>query len=147
MQHIRGLTGLFGREDGGGGTLLRVRRQPPGPAHALAGVLVGMGLLHFVAPELFDAIVPRSLPGPRRRWTYLSGVAELGVGVAVALPGTRRFGGLAAAALFVAVFPANVRMALDSRGGSLAYRAAVWARLPLQVPLVRWALRASRDRS
>ena len=57
----------------------------------------------------------------------------------------RRWGGLAAAALFVAVFPANVQMALAWRDRPLPYRAAAWARLPLQVPLIAWALRASRD--
>lgn len=104
-----------------------------------------MGTLHFVAPEPFDGIVPRWLPGPRRLWTYLSGIAEIGVGVAVTDRRTRRAGGLAAAALFVAVFPANLQMALDSGRRSRTYRTIVWGRLPLQLPLVAWALRASRD--
>ena len=120
-------------------------RRRIGPARSLAGMLAATGVLHFVAPEPFDTIVPHALPGPRRRWTYLSGVVELGVAAAVAAPCTRRCGGLAAAALFVAVFPANVQMALAWRDRPLPYRAAAWARLPLQVPLIAWALRASRD--
>ena len=116
-----------------------------GPARSLAGMLAATGVLHIVAPKQFDTIVPRWLPGPRRRWTYLSGAAELGVAAAVAAARTRRWGGLVAAALFVAVFPANVQMALAWRTKPLPYRAAAWARLPLQIPLIAWALRASRD--
>jgi uncharacterized membrane protein len=113
-------------------------------AAALAALLGGMGVLHFVTPKPFDAIVPRSLPGSPRTWTYLSGVAELAVAAAVAHPRTRRAGGLAAAALFVAVFPANVRMAADWRHASPAKRAIAFGRLPLQAPLVAWAWRVSR---
>ncbi len=76
-------------------------------ARSLTRMLAAAGVLHFVAPKQFDTIVPRPLPGPRRRWTYLSGVAELGVAAAVAAPRTRRWSGLAAAALFVGVFPAT----------------------------------------
>ncbi|GIE79784.1 membrane protein [Actinoplanes philippinensis] len=107
-------------------------------------MLGGMGVLHFVAPKPFDGIVPRSLPGSPRTWTYLSGVAELAVAAAVAHPRTRRAGGLAAAALFVAVFPANVRMAADWRHASPAKRAIAYGRLPLQAPLIAWALRVAR---
>ena len=63
----------------------------------------------------------------------------------MATPHIRRWGGLAAAALFVGVFPANVQMALAWRDKPLPYRALVWGRLRLQIPLIAWALRASRD--
>jgi uncharacterized membrane protein len=117
------------------------------PAPALAGLLATTGALHFAVPERFDAIVPHALPGPPRRWTYLSGAAEVAVAVAVATPRTRQLGGVAAAALFVGVFPANVRMALDWNRRPLSQRTLAWARLPLQLPLIVWALRASRDRT
>lgn len=52
--------------------------------------------------------------------------------------------GLATAALFVVVFPANVAMALSSGGRSDVYQAGVWARLPLQIPLIAWAVAISR---
>ena len=114
-------------------------------ALGLAGFLAAMGTLHFLAPRPFDSIVPRALPGSPRTWTYLSGVAELTVAAAVAHPRTRRAGALAAAALFVGVFPANVKMAVDARNRSRTERLATVARLPLQVPLVIWALRVSRS--
>jgi len=116
-------------------------------ATALAGLLTTTGLLHFAAPGPFDAIVPRALPGRPRTWTYLSGAAELAVAAAVAHPRTRAAGGLAAAALFAAVFPANVQMARDWRRASPGYRAVAYGRLPLQVPLVWWGLRVARMHS
>jgi uncharacterized membrane protein len=114
-------------------------------AGRLAVFLAGAGLMHFLVPAPYDAIVPRYLPGRPRTWTLASGAAELGVAAAVASPRTRRAGALAAAGLFAAVFPANVQMARDWRGKPTALRAAAWLRLPLQVPLIVWALRAAGD--
>lgn len=120
-------------------------RRPLPPAALLAGALAVTGALHFASPQGFDQIVPRRLPGSPRTWTYLSGAAELGVAAAVAVPRTRRLGGYAAAALFVAVFPANVQMAWDWRRRPLPMRLGALARLPLQVPMVRFALRVARS--
>ncbi|WP_028936844.1 DoxX family protein [Pseudonocardia spinosispora] len=117
----------------------------PSPAAAMSGFLTVMGILHFVAPKQFDAIVPESLPGGHRTWTYLSGVAELGVAAAVASPRTRRTGGLLAAGLFIGVFPANVKMAIDWSDRPLWQRALVYGRLPLQIPMIRWALKVRRE--
>jgi uncharacterized membrane protein len=114
-------------------------------ALGLAAVLGIAGIAHFVRPEFFDEIVPHALPAPPRAWTYVSGVAELACAVAVARPSTRRVGGLAAAALFLAVFPANVQMAFDWRNRPAAEQAAAYARLPLQIPLVLWALSVRRN--
>ena len=116
-------------------------------ATALAALLATAGTAHFAQPRPFDAIVPRALPGTPRTWTYLSGAAELAVAAAVAHPRTRTLGGLAAAALFAAVFPANVKMAADLRHAPPAVRAAAYARLPLQVPLIVWALRTAATHS
>ncbi|OQR64282.1 hypothetical protein B6E66_09665 [Streptomyces maremycinicus] len=105
----------------------------------LAGLLAGMGVAHFAVPRPFDAIIPRSLPGSPRAWTYASGVAELALAAGVAVPRTRRTAALAAAGLFVGVFPANVKMAWDWRHRPAPLKAAAVARLPFQVPLVMWA--------
>ncbi|UOZ10074.1 MULTISPECIES: hypothetical protein [unclassified Amycolatopsis] len=111
------------------------------PAHVMAGALGFMGALHFAVPKPFDGLIPRSLPGSRRAWTYGSGVAELAVAAAVAVPRTRRLGALAAALLFLGVFPGNVKMAVDARRAPLPQRAIAWGRLPLQWPLIAWALK------
>ncbi|MCY7342814.1 MAG: hypothetical protein LH603_13495 [Pseudonocardia sp.] len=111
----------------------------------LAAVLVGAGAAHLAVPTTFDALVPEQLPGTARFWTLASGVTEMAVGAVVAAPRTRRLGGLAAAVLFVAVFPANVKMAIDWSDRSVAEQAVAYARLPLQIPLVLWALKVRRD--
>ena len=108
-------------------------------ALALAATLAVTGTLHFARPRPFDRLVPRSLPGSPRAWTYASGVAELGCAAAVAHPKTRATGALATAVLFVAVFPGNVTMAVRARRAGPALRYGSLARLPLQLPLVRWA--------
>ncbi|MFE6843960.1 hypothetical protein [Streptomyces sp. NPDC057686] len=118
-------------------------RTPSSPV-LLAGLLATAGVAHAVVPKQFDATVPSSLPGTPRQWTYASGVAELALAAGVAHPRTRRVAALAAAAFFVGVFPANVKMAVDARRRSPAVRAVTIARLPLQVPLVLWARNVSR---
>ena len=116
----------------------------PQPAQALAVLLAGAGATHFATPRFYDAMIPPQLPGRRRAWTYGSGVVELGVAATLAAPRTRRLGGLAAAALFVGVLPANVQMVLDARGGPVAKQVVLVLRLPLQLPLIVAAWRVFR---
>ncbi|AKZ53905.1 putative membrane protein [Streptomyces ambofaciens ATCC 23877] len=110
----------------------------------LAGLLATAGAAHFARPRTFDAIVPRSLPGSPRAWTYASGVAELALAAGLALPRTRKAAALATAAFFVGVFPANVKMAVDWRHRPAPQKAAAYGRLPVQVPLVLWARGVAR---
>lgn len=109
----------------------------------LAAGLGTMAALHFVLPRPFDAIIPRWVPGRARTWTYASGAAELASAALLASERTRRIGAWAAAATIVGVYPANVQMAIDN-APSTAFGIGVWLRLPLQVPLVAWALRIAR---
>ncbi|MEG8035637.1 hypothetical protein QP157_09950 [Sphingomonas sp. LR61] len=114
-------------------------------ATLLAVLLGGAGVTHFLQPRHYDRIVPDTLPP--RLTTVASGVAELGIAAGLAFPATRRASGWAAAALFVAVFPANVKMAndlLDSPRSTRAMRLVSVLRLPLQAPLVLWAVRVGR---
>ena len=113
-------------------------------ARLLAGLLAGAGVTHFAVPAPYDGLIPSFLPFSPRAWTYGSGVLEFALGAAVAYPPTRRRGAQAAALLFVAVFPGNVKMAVDWSDRSLAEQAIAYARLPLQVPLVLWALSVAR---
>jgi uncharacterized membrane protein len=76
---------------------------------------------------------------------YASGVAELGCALGLWHPTTRRPAALAIAGLLVAVFPANVQMALDTGGdASRTRRWLAYGRLPLQAPLVWWAMHIAR---
>ncbi|MGV8909927.1 MAG: hypothetical protein ACOH1Y_13165 [Propionicimonas sp.] len=105
-------------------------------AYLMGAGLMAMGILHFVAPRGFEAIIPKEIPVSPRTLTYASGVAELAVGLGLVAPATRRASALAAIALFVAVFPANVNTVRVVRDKALAYRLVALARLPLQLPLI-----------
>ena len=109
----------------------------------LAGLFTVSGTVHLVAPRVFEPLVPAWVPA-HREVVLVSGVAELACAAGLLVPATRRPAGLASAALLVAVFPGNLQMAADARGRSAGYRLATLARLPLQLPLVRIALRAGR---
>ncbi|MFH8573604.1 hypothetical protein [Streptomyces sp. NPDC017993] len=113
-------------------------------APLLARLLAGAGVVHFLAPKPFDSMVPKRLPGSARAWTYASGAAELAVAAAIAAPRTRRAGALAAAGLFAALFPANVKMAYDWRDRPVPLKVLAYGRLPGQVPLIAWALHTAR---
>jgi uncharacterized membrane protein len=107
-------------------------------ATRMGAALLGMGTLHFAAPQPFDQLIPTELPGSARAYTYGSGVAELAVGAALLAPKTRRYGGLAAVALFIGVYPGNINMVRLYKNKPLPQRAVAWGRLPLQIPMI-WA--------
>jgi uncharacterized membrane protein len=123
----------------------RPRNVSPTPAYRLAVMLLGVGTTHFLAPKPFDAIVPAELPGAPRFYTYASGAAEVTTGALLLVPRTRRLGALAAVALFVSVFPANVNMVRLWRDRPWPMRIAAIARLPLQIPMITQALKVFRN--
>lgn len=89
------------------------------------------GVLHFVAEKFFTAIVPERLPNPRAL-VYISGVFEFLGGLGMLIPRVRRAAGLGLLALVVAVFPANINMAVNSDRFKDIPAWALWVRLPLQ---------------
>jgi len=114
--------------------------------YVMAALYVVAGALHFVFPAAYAQVVPPALPRPLAL-VYLSGIAEIALGIGVAVPRTRRVAAWGLVALLLAVFPANVYMAtsgvvVEGAPGSLGdpSAAARWARLPLQAVLVAWAL-------
>jgi uncharacterized membrane protein len=113
----------------------------------LAVAMVVVGVLHFATPEPFVRIVPAWLPAPLAL-VLVSGAFEILGGVGLLVPRTRNLAGLGLVALYVAVFPANVNMAVNHVALDPASRipsVALWARLPLQAVLIAWALWARRD--
>ncbi|MCW2810408.1 MAG: hypothetical protein JWP61_866 [Friedmanniella sp.] len=108
----------------------------------LTGLFAFTGTVHLVRPRTFDPALPDWLPGSKRAWALGSGLAELACGALVAHPRTRRLGGYASAALFVAVFPGNVHMVRTAR--TPRARRITLLRLPLQLPLVGWAYLVAR---
>jgi uncharacterized membrane protein len=121
----------------------RARRLAP---LLLAGLFTGSGIVHFVRPGSFDAIMPRMLPtGSHRPLIYASGAAEL-----VCAAGLFRrapWASAASTAVLVAVVPANLQMALDSGSGRhpgvMDRDVVAWGRLPLQLLMI-WAARQAR---
>ncbi len=113
-------------------------------AYRMAALLAGMGVLHFAAPKPFDTVIPAELPGSPRTYTYLSGVGELATAGLLAAPATRRLGASVAVALFLAVFPANINMVRLWWDKPWPVRLGAIARLPLQIPMITWALKIRR---
>lgn len=108
-------------------------------------MLIGMGVLHFAAPKPFDTIVPAELPGDARLYTHASGVAEVATGALLLVPRTRRLGAMAAIALYVAVFPANINAVRLWWDKGWPARIAGIARLPFQFPMITSALKIYRN--
>ena len=115
-------------------------------AVALGAFLTLAGVMHFVSPGFFDAIVPPWLWPSERFWTYASGVAEIVIGPMVITRRTRVWGARAAIVLFIAVYPANLYMVWDWRDRSLSEQFVSWARLPFQFVFiwVAWKVASRR---
>jgi uncharacterized membrane protein len=102
--------------------------------------MVGAGVNHFVSPDAYEAMVPRALPSPSAL-VVISGLAEIAGGLGLILPATRRLAAWGLVLLFLAVFPANINMAINHLplGTHEVPTWALWARLPLQLVLIAWA--------
>ena len=103
------------------------------------------GVMHFVVPRTYEAIVPDYLASAKRELVIASGVAEIAGGFGVMHPRTRRAASWWSVATLVAVVPANLHMALHPDkykvpGG----RMALYLRLPVQLLFIAWALAAGR---
>lgn len=113
---------------------------------ALAALMGGIGALHFVATDLMAQTIPSAFP-MRRELVLASGVVE--VACAVGLRRRSRWARPLAAATLLAVWPANIQMALDAGSGKhpgpMDSKALMWGRVPLQIPLV-WAALQARPR-
>jgi uncharacterized membrane protein len=99
------------------------------------------GVNHFRVPEFYLPMMPPYLPW-HAELVALSGVAEVALGVAVLVPGLRRLAAWGIIALLIAVFPANIHIALHNVPiGGAAEGAGIlnWVRLPFQAVLIAWA--------
>jgi uncharacterized membrane protein len=108
------------------------------------------GTMHFLRPRFFEAIVPPAIRAQKREVVAISGAAEIAGATLLIPPATRRLGRWWLLALLLAVFPANVHMAVNPeqiRGLDMRKfpRWALWARLPLQPLAMAWVWRATRD--
>jgi uncharacterized membrane protein len=114
-------------------------RRLCGPVFVLAGAL------HFARPRIYESIMPDWLPR-HRELVLLSGVAEAAGGAGLMVPATRRRAGWLLIATLIAVFPANVHMALHPERYRLpGGRATLLARLPFQAVFLAWVRAAMRE--
>jgi len=111
----------------------------------LAAILGISGLIHLGKPEVYEPIMPSMVPA-HREVIFACGVAEILCAAGLLVPRLRKPAGWASAALLLAVYPANLKMAGDAaQTDKTGFRAIAWGRLPLQIPMIRTALKAARD--
>jgi uncharacterized membrane protein len=96
------------------------------------------GLNHFISPAFYLKIMPPYLPW-HLTLVYLSGFFEIVLGVMVIIKTVTRLAAWGLIALLIAVFPANLHMALNPELFSNIHPIALWLRLPLQAVLIAWA--------
>lgn len=106
----------------------------------VAGLLV-FGVDHLVTPERYVAMIESFLPVPHF-FAVFTGLCEIAGAIGLLLPATRRLAGLALAAYFVAVFPANIANAVGGLNVEGLPQAEwyYWIRLVFQPVFVWWAL-------
>ncbi len=110
----------------------------------IGALFIVAGALHFANPRMYETIVPPYLPNPHAL-VLVSGFFEILGGIGVLVPPTRRAAGIGLIALLVAVFPANVYMAVDTDKFAKLIPVArpmltalLYARLPLQLLVIAW---------
>lgn len=134
-----------------------IRRAHTGFRVFTALPFIAVGIAHFTHDELFVAIMPPYLPW-HHALVWLSGVFEILGGVGLLVPWARRFSAWGLLALLVAVFPANVHMAVNEVylpiEGAPQDPTALWLRLPFQLVIAAqvwaaglWEPRAEADQS
>ena len=116
---------------------------------AMASFFTFTGVMHFLRPRFFEAIVPPAIEARKREVVAVSGAAEVAGAALVLHPTSRRLGRWWLLALLIAVFPANIHMAVSPeqiRGLDMRKfpRWALWARLPLQPLAMLWVWQATR---
>jgi uncharacterized membrane protein len=109
-----------------------------------AAFLIVAGVTHFTNRDFFTAIVPPYLPWPELL-VYVSGLAEIAIGVMLMVPATSRIAGWAAIALLIAVFPANIHMAMNPQLYPDVPLSTLLIRLPLQGVLIALAYWFTRE--
>ncbi len=127
---------------------LRILSTAQGIAVVLAAIFyVVAGALHFIKPVPYLRIMPPYVPW-HAAMVRLSGAFEILGSFGLLLPATRRAAAWGLVALLIAVFPANVYMAVHPVETGAAGIAPVlrWGRLPLQMLLIWWLLWCTRPR-
>ena len=110
----------------------------------MGALYLGAGALHFLFTDTYTRIMPAYLPA-HRELVLISGAAEMLGGAGILIPATRRPAAAGLIALLIAVFPANLTMITENQRFPTVPLWAAWVRLPLQLPLIYWAWRYTRE--
>jgi uncharacterized membrane protein len=103
------------------------------------------GIMHFLRPSFYMAIMPPYLPA-HYELVLLSGMFEFVLGLLLLFPASRRIAAWGIILLLIAVFPANIQMAIDYYQQQKPGLWIALLRLPLQIPLILWAYRSTGRR-
>jgi uncharacterized membrane protein len=106
--------------------------------YLLAAFFVGAGMYHFINPDFYLRIMPPYLPW-HKQLIYLSGFFEIALGLLVLIPKYMRLAGWGLIALLIAVYPANIHMAVNHHLYPDVPIWFHWVRLPLQLIFIAWA--------
>ena len=113
----------------------------------LAIAFVLAGIYHFLNPTFYLKMMPPVLPAPLFL-IYLSGVFEIALGILLLISKFTHFAAWGLIALLIAVFPANVYMAMNPQVFPEFSSTALYLRLPLQLVLIAlmfWFTRKKLD--
>ncbi len=110
----------------------------------MASLYIAAGINHFLRPEMYLRIMPPYLPWPMFL-QYLAGFFEVVLGVFLFFPKYTRLAAWGLIALLIAVYPANIHMAVNSHLYPELSAVLLWARLPLQFVLIAWAWWYTRE--
>ncbi|MFP9099996.1 DoxX family protein [Flavobacterium sp. RHBU_24] len=112
--------------------------QLPWHLYLMALLYILAGLNHLRVPRMYIKIIPVQLPNPKLLNT-LSGIAEILCGIGLCIPAISHLAAWATIGLLVAVFPANIYMAVNPEAALGLPKWAVLLRLPFQLLLIYWA--------
>jgi uncharacterized membrane protein len=120
---------------------LKITFTPNSAGHKIAILVlalffIAVGLLHFLNPRPFITIVPGWLPFPKTL-VFVSGIFEILGGLGLLARSTRHWAGIGLIALLIAVFPANINMAVEHLNFGFIPDWMLWLRLLLQ-PILAW---------
>jgi len=110
----------------------------------LAGGFLASGVVHLLKPDVYEPAMPAWVPA-HREVILGSGVAEIALAAGLIASPTRRLAGWGSVALLLGVYPANIKMAVDSLStDNVLLKVAGFARLPMQWPMIKAALKATK---
>ena len=110
----------------------------------LAAFFINVGIDHFINPDFYLSIMPPAFP-MHLEAVYISGFFEILGGICVLIPSLRKIAGWGLVALLIAVYPANIYMALTPEAFPDIPIAILYFRLPLQFLFFYWAYSVTRE--